>query len=523
MQRRHVSGPATVLAGEPGIGDLVGGRYRIDSTLGYGGMAHVYRAHDELLQRDVAIKVFRASVAEAVDPKRTTREMQLLASMNHPTVVSILDAADDPETGTYLVMELVDGEDLGTVIGRGPLAPEHARRIGADVAGALEALHSRSIVHRDVKPPNILVLSGGAEGAGGVSAKLTDFGIAQMIDGTRITAPESVVGTAAYLSPEQVRGERVGPASDVYALGLVLLECLTGVRAFAGSAAESAMARLARPPAIPAVASADLADLLRRMTAADPAERPPAAEVAADLRDRLQGAMLAGEGTRTTQTPAIPMAAIPAAASVPLATGQMTAAATGGVRAPAPFVMDQPDGIDRAGTSHRRRLGMLAGLIGGFAALTATAALVLALSPTTSRPVPTADAGGATSAPAPAASKPTTSPGTRHDRTSAPAHGASTSASADASTTPSPSATPTPTATPTADPSTVAPSPSPSPSTPAPSDGAGKRTEAPPSSPPPSSGGPDASTGPGDEESAPAEDQSASTKDGDALGPGLDG
>jgi serine/threonine protein kinase len=257
VQRRFASGPATPAgaaartAAEPGIGDLVGGRYRIGAELGYGGMARVYRARDERLQRDVAIKVFRSGVTEAVVPKRTTREMHIVASLSHPAVVSVLDASDDARSGAYLVMELVDGDDLGTLLKQGPLAPEQARRIAGDVAAALDALHGRSIVHRDVKPANILVLSAAAAASGGVAAKLTDFGIAQLVDGTRITAPDSILGTAAYLSPEQVRSEPVGPPSDVYALGLVLLECLTGVRAYPGAGVEVAVARLHGRPRSP--------------------------------------------------------------------------------------------------------------------------------------------------------------------------------------------------------------------------------------------------------------------------------
>jgi eukaryotic-like serine/threonine-protein kinase len=438
-QRRHVSGPlATAVAPEPGLGDLLGGRYRIDSELGYGGMAHVYRARDELLQRDVAVKVFRSNVSEAVDPKRTTREMHILASLSHPAVVSVLDASDDPQSGAYIVMELVDGDDLGTALRAGPLPAEQARRIAGDVAGALDALHARGVVHRDVKPANILVLAAAAAASGGVAAKLTDFGIAQLVDSSRITGPESMLGTAAFLSPEQVRGERVTPAADVYSLGLVLLECLTGQRVFPGSGVETAVVRLTRAPVIPASLSTGLGDLLRRMTAVDPGTRPTAGEVAEQLQQHLAGGMLAGEDALTAQTPAIPMAAV-AAASMPLATGPVRA--TGGVptagwgTGAVPTGSSARPGTGGIGTAfpdavavgpedparRRRRLGMLSALIGAFAALTATAAILVAVLPGPAASVaPVERQGGSAS---PSASAPVSSPAT----STRPSSGRSTS------------------------------------------------------------------------------------------------
>ncbi|MCU1474017.1 serine/threonine-protein kinase [Amnibacterium sp.] len=292
---------------EPAPGDVLGGRYEILEELGRGGMATVYKGRDLRLSRKVAVKVFRGGFADAMDPRRTAQEMRLLAGVDHPSIVSVLDASnDDGRFGTYLVMELVVGDDLGALLkrARGPLSADFARRIVADVASALELLHSKGVVHRDVKPGNILVSAGaGQHGMSGVTAKLTDFGIAQMVDGAALTAPDSILGTAAYLSPEQVRGTRLRPASDIYSLGLVLLESLTGRRAFPGPAAEAAVARLTRPPALPADASPGLADLLSRMTALDPGDRPRAAEVAEALHEQLAGAITVPDATHTVEVP----------------------------------------------------------------------------------------------------------------------------------------------------------------------------------------------------------------------------
>ena len=299
----------------PEAGDVLGGRYEIREELGRGGMATVYRGVDLRLRRPVAVKVFRGSFAEAVDPQRTAQEMRLLASVSHPSVVGVLDASNgDGVHGAYLVMELVVGDDLGALLhrARGALAADRARRIVADVAAALAALHAQGVVHRDVKPANILVPEGALSPTSAVAAKLTDFGIAQLVDGARMTGPESILGTAAYLSPEQVRGMPPQPASDVYSLGLVLLEALTGARAFPGPAAEAAMARLHRPPALPQHASPALADLLSRMTALDPERRPAAADVAAMLRGRLVGGVVAPDAVQTAPTPiaGLPMAGL---------------------------------------------------------------------------------------------------------------------------------------------------------------------------------------------------------------------
>jgi serine/threonine protein kinase len=260
----------------PATGELLDGRYLLDSRIGEGGMGVVYRARDETLGRTVAVKIFRES---AMDAARTTSETRLLAALNHPSLVTLFEAETGAGRPNYLVMEYVEGPTLRERISDGPLAPADVAAMARDLAEALHVVHDAGVVHRDIKPSNVLLRRSPVPGEE-YRAKLADFGIAYLIDPNRLTTPGTLVGTAAYLSPEQVRGEEPAPASDIYALGLVLVEALTGTRAFAQTGVhEAALARLSRDPDIPGTLGYAWKSLLTAMTTRDPAQRPTALEV----------------------------------------------------------------------------------------------------------------------------------------------------------------------------------------------------------------------------------------------------
>ena len=261
-----------MIAGEAWIDD----RYRVEGLLGRGGAADVVRAHDTATGHAVAVKLLRAD--DDRSQARFRAEIEVLAQLDHPGVVRLLDAGWH-EARPYLVLDLVDGPTLAGLLLDGPLGEERSVTIGEHLGAALAYAHGLGIVHRDLKPSNVLFEDPARP------PRLADFGLARLADSTRVTATGTCVGTAAYLAPEQLEG-RSGSAADVFSLGLVVIECLTGALCYPGTVAEAALARLHRAPIVPADLPGWLRHMLRTMTLRDPERRPPAAAVAEAFRTR---------------------------------------------------------------------------------------------------------------------------------------------------------------------------------------------------------------------------------------------
>jgi eukaryotic-like serine/threonine-protein kinase len=282
-------------------------RYRLDSRIATGGMGVVWRATDTVLDRHVAVKVLKAEYAD--DPEfreRFTAEARHAAALHHPNVASVFDFGElPPDDGSgsprpFLVMELVPGQPLSALLRGGqPMRPESARDLVAQAADAVAAAHALDIVHRDIKPANLLVTPEG-------TVKITDFGIARAADTVGLTQTGQIVGTPQYISPEQAAGGSATQASDVYALGVVLYECLAGHRPFdADTPVTTALAHLRQPPPpLPGSVPAQLRAVVETALAKDPADRFGSA---ADLATAVRGGP-------------VPDAAQPAAAAAVAAT-----------------------------------------------------------------------------------------------------------------------------------------------------------------------------------------------------------
>ncbi|MBD8586095.1 protein kinase [Frigoribacterium sp. CFBP 8766] len=315
---------------------LLAGRYLLGDVLGRGGMSTVHRADDQLLGRTIAVKLLSAQGSDPADAQRAQNEVAVLASLSHHALVTLYDADVAPTSGPgWLAMELVDGPSLSSRLAEGPLDTTDAAQLLVDLAGALHVVQTAGIVHRDVKPSNVLLAPSPVPGRRW-SPKLADFGIASLVDSTRVTATGAVLGTAAYLSPEQALGTRVGPASDVYSLGLVVLEALTGERAFPGSMMESLTGRLHRDPVVPDALGPEWASLLRAMTAREAEARPTALEVHARADALVAGGSRADDARTGAATALMPSAdgdaatrRLPAGAAAGLGAAGLGAGAAG--------------------------------------------------------------------------------------------------------------------------------------------------------------------------------------------------
>ncbi|MDQ6725948.1 MAG: protein kinase [Actinomycetota bacterium] len=288
------------------------GRYRVVRHLARGGMAEVYLGHDELLDRPVAIKVLFPELAgDESFVERFRREARAAAGLNHHNIVSIYDFGDDDGVW-FIVMEYVDGPTLRDVIrADGPMEPAEAVQIGAEIAAALGASHAQGIIHRDVKPANVLIA--------GQTVKVTDFGIARAANAIQgLTMPGTVVGTATYLSPEQAQGKAVDFRSDLYSLGMVIYEMLAGKAPYAGETPIAiARKQLTETPPAPSTVNPRvppaLDTVVLRAMAVNPADRQPTAE---DLRAELLAAAPATGDPNATLAIAAPLTELDATSVV---------------------------------------------------------------------------------------------------------------------------------------------------------------------------------------------------------------
>ena len=284
--------------------EVISGRYEIERPLGHGAMAVVDLAHDRELGRKVALKRLAENLARDEDFRgRFLREGRMAAQLSHPNIVRVFDVGE-ADGRPYIAMEFVDGETVADLVARrGHVSPAEAAALGVQAANALVAAHAAGLVHRDVKPHNLLL------GRDGV-LKLGDFGIALGLAGTRLTMTGTVLGTAAYLAPEQARAEReVTSAADVYALGLVLVELLTGT--------PSRTARIDGP----------LGATIARCLADDPRMRPSAAELELELRgERSAAPTVVLRPARSRRTPVV----LAGAAVIAIAAGIAAAVTSSG-------------------------------------------------------------------------------------------------------------------------------------------------------------------------------------------------
>ncbi|MGW6056607.1 serine/threonine-protein kinase [Streptomyces sp. NPDC055189] len=299
---------------DPGTGRLVAGRYRLLSKLGHGGMGTVWRAKDETVDREVAVKEPRIpdhlpERERANAFERMRREARAAARLDHPAVVNVHDVAVE-DGQPWIVMELVQGRSLGAALQEGTLGARDAARIGLEVLGALDAAHQAGILHRDVKPDNVML---GQHDR----VVLTDFGIAQIEGETNLTDTGGFVGSPEFIAPERVLGQRPGPASDLWSLGVVLYAATEGVSPFRRNNTPATLQSvLNATPAAPASASGPLAQAINGLLIKEPGQRPRAAQVRALLEEAARPAQPAPTQLVTAAGGASPAGAPPSGKGV---------------------------------------------------------------------------------------------------------------------------------------------------------------------------------------------------------------
>ena len=346
------------------------GRYRVERPLGHGAMSTVDLARDVELDREVALKRLAENLARDDDLRaRFQREARLAARLAHPNVIQIYDVGEDDDGRPFIAMEYVAGETLAELVARrGPLPPNEAAELGVQACRALAAAHEAGLVHRDVKPQNLLLRSDGV-------LKLGDFGVAFGLEGTRLTMAGTVLGTAAYFAPEQARGEEVTAAADVYGVGAVLYELLTG----RPPRNPTTLAELSENSAIPVPQGAppELARLVMSCLAAAPTDRPASAaelagELAATLPERqtlplpdhpsLRATQIKAPAPRAAGTRPRPALLLAAAAAVAVTAGVIAALSAGGGSSAKPAPAPKVTGIPQAPTAQQEAQALAAWL-----------------------------------------------------------------------------------------------------------------------------------------------------------------
>jgi eukaryotic-like serine/threonine-protein kinase len=409
---------------------LLAGRYRLTDRIAAGGMGEVWRGEDVLLNRAVAVKLLPTGRA-GDEPflARFRAEARYAASLSHPGIARVYDYGESAETGgAYLVMELVRGEPLSAILARaGRLSPDATLDIVGQAAKALDAAHQAGIVHRDIKPGNLLVAAGG-------TTKITDFGIATAVaaaQAAHLTETGMVMGTAMYVSPEQATGAPVDSSSDIYSLGVVAYECLSGHVPFTASEplAIAYAHKHAPVPALPPDVPPMVADLVYDMLAKTPPARPASARAVADRAEVLREALAMGETRQAGNVAGATRADVPASrADVPATRADMPAARTGWPGLPGATGRDPALPGPRQDGDRRR--WVTAGLTAVLCALAALAGLYLSnhghgqasgdlgnntvqhLSSSAAPPAPSASAPVTPSASASTVEQPSTVPGT---------------------------------------------------------------------------------------------------------------